>query len=84
MAKGKKKVVAKASPKIEETVIVSKPNLGVGSLEEAKKLLKEKYAHLDSLQFCVLENGNVFYGQNVQLGAKVAKKNGLKYFDVKY
>lgn len=87
----KKKIVRKTSPKIVEAEKVapvatkaSKPDLRVGSLEEAERHLKERYAHLDSLTFCVLENGHVYYGENVHLGAKIAKKNGLKYFDVKH
>jgi len=72
-----KKVAAKSSPPKKA------PITSISSLEEAEKLVNESYKDSFILEYCVLENGHVFYGINKHLGLKHAKRFGLKYFDVK-
>ena len=76
------KTFVEEQPKeVPEVVIV--PDT-ITSQEDATLLVQKSYKQSLELDYVVLENGNVFLGQNNRsVALKYAKRFDLKYFDVK-
>jgi len=78
----KKKGVSKSDKVVEKKVETPKPTT-ISSVEEATKLVKDGYTSPLHVEYCVLENGHVFYGHSRAAALKYSRRFGLKYFDVK-
>lgn len=74
-----KKTSKKAPPKVSTEKETGK----IDSVDKATSLIKNLYSHIDSVEFLVLPNGAVYYGENRDSGRAYAKRNDLEYFDVK-
>ena len=55
----------------------------ISNLDEATELVEREYKKDLMLDYIVLENGNVFYGNNRNPALKYAARFDLKYFEVK-
>ena len=55
----------------------------ISNLEDATELVKKDYRKDLVVDYIVLENGNVFYGNNRNPALKYAARFDLKYFEVK-
>ena len=69
---------------VKQVASSPKPNPTISTLEEATKWVEGSYRKPLVLEYVVLENTIVFYGNNRGTALKYATRFGLKYFDVKF
>jgi hypothetical protein len=68
----------------EKVAASNEPKPAVSTLKEATSLVEKRYKHPDHLDYVVLSNGHVYFGINRGAALGLARKFGLKYFDVKF